>query len=163
MIIELGKINLGPIVFVADPSYSVNIWCAHTIENMLPGEYHCIANQVNKGDLGERIASLSIVHKDYVNKNLNFKCINAQIGVDSGCAGFWDYIEYIKIKRGTEEREKFFDAYYNAIINKKGDTIRGWGVVSRSGYGDGDYTLKIAHDEEHRNVVAATIDYILEE
>ena len=161
MIEKIGTLTLGPTVFVSDPSYSLNVWCTGTLTNMLPGTYHAMADIVDEGDWGERVASLTIIHENYLNKVFKFNDIdNVTIGVDSGCAGFFDLNEFSKVKSTEEERKKFFDLCYNATMQKNGDIIRGWGVVSMAGFGDGAYSLKIAFSEDVKNIIAASIDFI---
>ena len=38
---KIGKIKLSDKVRVSDPGYDMDVWCAGTIENVLPGNYLC--------------------------------------------------------------------------------------------------------------------------
>lgn len=171
--VSFGEITLGKKVQVTDPSYSLDVWCTKTIENMLPGEYGTFATVADRGMLGRRVSELMIVHKSVELGDLKFiKTVAGDIGVDSGNCGFFDY----KKLQEAKEADAKFEAEHNNIgpftnkwwsvsdnLRALGGTLDDWGVLSHSGYGDGGYDLYLAYDESGENVIAAKIVYLYNE
>lgn len=168
-IIEYGMLTLGEKVRVSDPCYDSDVWCACTLENMLPGKYKATALLVNTDDWGVRVAQLMICHEDYVNRNMPLGCITNKIGVDAGMCGFWDYDRF-KAAKEDENRRRAENSRYTSPFaeewmheltenQQQGGILKdGWGVASRSGYGDGCYGLYAARNRDDK-VVVAIIDY----
>jgi hypothetical protein len=120
---------------------------------------------------------LIAVHKDYeMDDDLRWKrCPGATIGVDSGQAGIFDLTYYRKDSVFENQESKFLNEY-RRNTNEEGEVWyahmcdrtlgnEGWGyfehgVVARSGFGDGAYTLYIAR--VNRKVVGICIDFEVE-
>ena len=77
----LGIIELNNKVRISDPCYSVDEWCAGTLENVLPGTYHCFYQKVDCGDWGTRIASIEVRHESYLDIEPT-EVTNIDVGVD---------------------------------------------------------------------------------
>ena len=173
--ISYGEIMLGKKVRVTDPGYALSVWCAKTIENMLPGKYDTFATIVNTGMLGRRVSELTIAHKSVELSDLKFiKIVTGDIGVDSGNCGFFDYDKFQEAKEADilyanehsiNDIGPFTNKWWAISDNLRalGGTLDDWGVLSHSGYGDGSYDLYLAYDESGENVIAAKIVYLYNE
>lgn len=179
----MSKIKLGSTVMVSDPCYTTETWCQAKIENVLQGEYNIHCEKYDTGDWGERCSLLIAFHKDYNINNLDWEIHPAEIGVDSGQAGIFDIASYRKDGMDIETPKVGYDGLpfdkLEEILKPQNDgddwylkmcklTLSssqwGWyesGVVSRSGYGDGGYTLHLAKDGD--KVVGFCIDFLVEE
>jgi hypothetical protein len=173
----MSKIKLGKEVMISDPCYVEPTWCQHKLKNVLPGEYSVYNKYFNAGNWGIRNSMLIAVHQDYeMVDNLRWKeCTGAVVGVDSGQAGIFDHAYYRKDSVFENQESKFLKEY--VVHNNEGGEIwyahmcdrtlgeEGWGhfehgVVSRSGFGDGSYTLYVARI--NRKVVGICIDFEVE-
>lgn len=104
---KLGKITLGPTVYVCDPAGILGEVVPCVLENLLPGRYVCqISRQQNdafhKAALYTRVVSLEIRHEDHfvlANEKMPFS-----VEVGSGEAGFFDagYIASAQIAKSGE-------------------------------------------------------------
>ena len=104
---EIGEIALFDKVRISDPCYDMDTWCAGTLEDVLPGIYHCFSQKVNTGRWGIRVASIEIRHKDYLDTNPK-EIQDIDVGVDSGTCGIYD-LEYFKnIKNNSEIYKKWY-------------------------------------------------------
>ena len=131
---HIGKIELGNTVDITDPCYDKGTWCRMTTECQ-PGLYTGIANVIDEGVWGERVAQL-FIFKDGI--ETGFSEIIGCIGVDAGLAGFFnnkpdykgdawmDFLVEANVFK-TKDKYNYDDNYY---ITKNG-------IFSKSGYGDG--------------------------
>ena len=159
-------IKLGNKVLVSDPSYENGTWCTGIVENVKEGNY--ITNVVYCEDshpfFYNRVAELDTILEG-VNKDfLNWEITEADIGVDSGQCGIYDY-ESVKDIIGTGESDEKDTFYGQACqctdVDEQYKELNGYGVVSRSGLGDGNYDLYIAKQDDQ--VVGIKVVYIVEE
>lgn len=168
-------INLGPEVYVTDPCYSVPTWCQKKLTNVLPGEW--VVSMIYD-ELGgsNRNAELYLIHKDYQStRGLSFDWLG-DFGVDSGQAGVFDAASYRDdaYAAGITTPELDFglpgdpvegDAWYSKMckFTLTGDNWGAYdaGVVSRSGWGDGEYPLYGA--EVDGKIVALQLVFISQE
>lgn len=152
----------GSKVIVSDPCYHYGTWCTSTVE-ILPGEYRYGVKKQNIPGWGVRVESISIIHKDY--NNVNWKLTTADIGVDSGQCGIFDY-ETNKDIIGTGEYDQKDTFYGKACTLTLSDDQFGVmdnsGIVSCSGFGDGSYDLYIAKNEQ-KQVIALKVVFITDE
>lgn len=173
----MNTIQLGKEVMVSDPCYSNDIWCQKKLTNVLPGEYVVTVDKKYTGDWGNRCSTLMVIHKDYVDKDIKWKCrVRGNIGVDSGQCGIFSMDTFRKdglevtIPETTINRDFFLpvrepgdDFYLKMCKLTLSDQLWGSyenGVVSRSGYGDGGYDLYVKTDK--RKVVGILIDFFVE-
>ena len=159
-------IKLGNKVLVSDPCYENGTWCTGTVENVKEGNY--ITNVVYCGDphpfLRNRVAELKAILEGVDEDFLKWEITEADIGVDSGQCGIYDY-ESVKDIIGTGESDEKDTFYGQACQCTDADEqykeLNGYGVVSRSGVGDGSYDLYIAKQDDQ--VVGFRVVYLNED
>lgn len=163
------KVSNGKVV-VTDPCYKRGTWCHGILDNLANGEWLAIARYSHEGGWGTRVAELEIrLHEP--EESGRRRClpdrergwINAafEVGVDSGQAGFFAEEHYPQGDCGDYGDESSFYGKACAATDDhgaQGGTIDGFGVVSRSGYGDGGYTCQSY--EEDGKIAAARIIFI---
>jgi len=175
-----ATIKLGKEVIVTDPSYDTETWCQAKLNNVLPGNYVVKCIKHDTGDFGVRNDKLIAIHESLSSINLKeWEIYPTEIGVDSGQAGIFDITEYRKdgmdievpsvaYDGGTFERfdamfarEGVGDDWYSKIckltLGQEGWGYFSSGVVARSGFGDGGYTLFIA--KRNGKIVGLMIDF----
>lgn len=131
-------LNLQNKVIICDPIYHPDTLCLHKVDNMLPGSYTCTCALLEFDD-DARVAYLLIHHQKYPSIR-GFKLISDIIGVDSAHAGFFDFDFYAAQFLSDEAYDKWLDessVHHDAVAK----IIQDKGVVSRTGYGDGLYSL----------------------
>jgi hypothetical protein len=152
------EVKSGAIV-CSDPCYSIPTWCQGIVENVKNGTWVANVIVTDEGDWGERIALLSISHKDIVEPEANIDIMNFVGGVDSGQFGFFDKDFYRNDELAKDLDKQDFGADYDV---QEGDTwyracskltlgeenwgVMSNGVVSSSGFGDGSYDVYGAKD-----------------
>lgn len=171
---EVGtfEVKSGKLV-VTDPCYDRGTWCMGTLENVKNGVWHAYTEHVDEGPWGKRVSKLVICHVDHPSDlGQRMERANFEVGVDSGQAGFFDDAVYPIGDRGEDgefNKDDFYDECCHATVGEdsrspksKGTDagiIRGAGVVSSSGFGDGSYDCLIFKNEAGE-VVAAEIEFI---
>ena len=123
---NLGTIELSDSVVVSDPCYDLGIWCS-AILKIKPGKYLGFMEKVNFGDKpweGIRVTNLWVIHEDYPDVYPNDLDEKADIGVDSGGAGIFDFDYYNKYHPvrdddgpGSQWYDRQFDLRYYYDIN----------------------------------------------
>lgn len=106
---ERGIITLSDTVRVTDPCYDMDVWCAGTIRNVLPGKFECFSQKTNKGNWEIRIANIEIRHKDYPDVEPTEYLSDIHIGVDSGQCGLFDKTYFSDICKNKETKDNFYD------------------------------------------------------
>lgn len=167
----IGTFNLGTKVMVSDPCYKLDTWCQCVLENVKSGIWEAYLKMVDTGMWGVRVAELVTISSEHCEKHLTIMDEHQEfeVGVDSGCAGVFDYEYYCKCHTKENINE---DWYEKQIIQQffPGD-VSTWqrsvftesnGVVSNSGYGDGGYDCYVARNTEGE-IVGIRIVYIIEE
>lgn len=143
-------IKLGSKVLVSDPSYEYPTWCTGTVENVKPGDYNTNVIYYKDTDnfFNGRVCELIAIHESYTDKDLPWQITEADIDVDSGQCGIFDF-EQVKDVIGTgewDEKDKFYAKACACTedAKKQYGEMGTYGVVSRSGVGDGSYDLYVA-------------------
>lgn len=110
--IEVGTITINRKVRVTDPCYNIYVWCATEVE-VLPGDY-----KVTMGMSENRIAWLQMQHvgSEVVG---SWEEDPADIGVDSGQAGFFDLQYYLDHQGNYDWYERVCNASYRKVPNPK--------------------------------------------
>lgn len=142
---HIGRFTLGNKVDITDPCYDKDVWCRMTVECQ-PGEYTGIANVIDEGDWGERVAQL-FIFKDGIETDDFVKI--GEIGVDAGLAGFFN------------NKQDFSDEEWYELCDKtrEGEAWQMYdGIFCQSGYGDGSYDVYANKDGS-----AFMIEFIYEE
>lgn len=176
-------ITLGKEVMVSDPSYTEPTWCQIKLTDVKPGVYDAYHKKYDTGDWGVRSSMLLVIHQDHTEDDLVWQQEEGEVGVDSGQAGIFSYETYRKDGlemvvptigydgRSFEWLESVYkdkkdgDDWY-LKMTKKTLTTEGWGsydqgLVSRSGLGDGGYSLYTARIDG--KVVAMSVDFAVED
>lgn len=178
--IQLGdfEVTSGKLA-VSDPCYSMDTWCKGILENVKNGTWKASVLRGEYREWGVRNHVLTIVHKDYheVEPHADHT-LNADIGVDSGQAGFFDLPvfenknnapadtklpDWIGNKPNSEGRwySMCCNATYDEDNNEHpGAGIIPGGVVTSSGVGDGSYTCQY-YTNGFGEVIKAIIDFHL--
>jgi hypothetical protein len=166
---EIGtfKINTQE-VMVSDPCYTIDSWCQGIIKPMVKGNYRAFVDISDEGDWGERVARLKIVHEEHSPKTECQERTNIDVGVDSGQAGFWDIVAYRNRQLVPEEyhyadhAERWYEMCCRGTDAEDKASVQPFGVVSRTGYGDGRYNCYVGRNARGL-VVAAEIVFIGDE
>jgi hypothetical protein len=158
-IFKLEPIEINGKVTISDPCYAPGTWCMAENIDVVPGIYIPL---VTVDRVSRRVTALEIVHYlEYEDDNHTTdysEPLSADIGVDSGQAGFYDsdyFVEHsIHVGKGTH------DDWYGDICQlttmAMADELYGAGtldascVVSQSGWGDGGYTCWVSRNEENK-------------
>lgn len=121
----VGKFELGNKVDITDPCYNKGAWCRMATD-CRPGTWYGYATISDKGEWGDRVATLCIYLDDRKDPEPFWELIG-NIGVDAGMAGFFrDKPDY------TDEEWYQFCSQFD---HRKRYTGLDYGVVSESGYG----------------------------
>lgn len=178
-----STITLGKEVMVSDPCYTEPTWCQIKLTDVKPGVYHAYHKEHDSGDWGVRSSMLLVIHQDHSEDELEWDQEDGEVGVDSGQAGIFSYETFRKDGLEMEVPTVGYDGrsfewldtlsradevggdWYTKMC-KKTLTTEGWGtydqgIVSRSGFGDGSYTLYTARIDGE--VVAMAVDFAVEE
>ena len=112
-------ITLGETVKVSDPCYSDMVWCTAKLSNVLPGEYKCSYAESDEGSWGLRISAIRVVHKDYQGTVPNILLSTADIGVDSGQAGIYDYAYYMRYRTPESKNQEWYERVCDITCGEK--------------------------------------------
>jgi hypothetical protein len=157
-------------VFVSDPCYDLDTECAKIIENVKNGNWGARIETVKVW--GERVSKLMCFHESIGSpRNLLFKIVSKDIGVDSGQAGVFD-IGHFKRDSDTDgfvreskdiicENEPWYSMCCDKTLSKNMAGIIPFGVVSSSGLGDGAYVCEVA--KRDNEVVAIQVTFLEDE
>lgn len=175
-LISLGefKVESGKL-FISDPCYKRDIWCASAVSNTKKGTWEAYIETKDEGEWGERISGLYAIHTDYsYNEVTEYPDCDSiiNLGVDSGQLGIFDYehfrddqqfdiyfeSKFVPNSECENEGDKFYGACCDITLSKLGAGVIPYGCVSSSGYGDGMYyALIYFHNNE---VVAVKVVFI---
>ena len=154
-----GTMKLGDAVRISDPCYSMDVWCAGTLENVKPGEYNCYVVLYDFGELGIRVASITAIHPDFDNDEFKQPPIlsDIDVGVDGGVCGIYD----LKYFERNQPDENWFDRIHEHACHNHfdGHVLDGQAFVSSSGFGDGSYSCFVRYNDDNQ-IVSVTIEYI---
>ena len=151
-------------VMVSDPYYVVGTWCQKIVKNVLPGKWVGLTLLSDEGDWGTRVAEMIAVNKSFKKelKNMSFRRVKADIGVDSGQCGFIELSDYKDYETNQNWYDRICNLTYDATgkdRDRRAGILDGSGVVSSSGYGDGGYELFVAKDE-NKKIIAMKVVFI---
>lgn len=156
-------IKLGNKVLVSDPCYENDIRCTEVVENVKEGNYTTNVAYWKDSDpvFNNRVAELEVILDGVDKDTLNWEITEADISVDSGKCGIYDYKSVKDIVGTGECNEK--DTFYGQACQctdakEQYSELNSYGVVSRSGIGDGSYDLYIA--KQDNQVVGIKIVYL---
>lgn len=164
---------VGPVTFssgkvmVSDPGYNIGTWCQYVLENVKTGTWMTTKTSSDEGQWGIRTASIEAYIDEAPNDNDYELESNADIGVDSGQAGFFELDGYNNTKlfgdklmpvypafepkpdddKEQQEIDTFYGICCEITLNRKTGVLP-YGIVSDSGYGDGSYDLFVRRDTD---------------
>lgn len=164
--VKIGQIQLGNSVRVSDPCYDMNVWCAGTLENILKGVYNAYVKiQDNKDGWGRRITELSVCHSCHRFRSSKKEMVGS-VGVDSGTCGIYDLEYYEEHHYDDSIDEEWYSKHVceSAFWKKpyQSSLLDGKGVMSCTGYGDGQYSVYVKKNEIGQ-IYQITIVYIYED
>ena len=162
MKVELGWVLLENKVHVTDPCYTLDTWCAAWYMLVKPGVYECNIDVVDLPDWGTRVASLQVLHREHEPvTDLLCQAYGITIGVDSGQCGIFNPSSHTKLS--DMNAPYGYSAVCDATIAHRAAILDNHGaVVSRTGYGDGGYTL-YTYVDSNDDIVGLEIVYIYED
>jgi len=166
-IINLGYINLSNKVVVSDPCYPRGTWCMFMDMAVKPGRYAAFISKKDEGVSGIRVASLIVVHTDFVKAlKVDWEPYDGYLGENTGQCGIFDNAVYPAKGKPIGEYgdlESFYGECCNLTFSKDdGGILKNCdGIVSASGYGDGSYKLCCQYHDGER--IALMIDYYVED
>jgi len=163
--IQDTKLQLGSFecvsgkLIVSDPCYDRPTIGQAVMTKCKKGTWNSFANKgiIHSPDWGNRVKSLTAVHEDYTNKQLNWNLSDVGIGVDSGQAGVFEERFYKndsitsgvirKCKEAICEDEPWYSLCCDRTLHVDSAGTIPYGVVSSSGTGDGCYRCFIAIED----------------
>ena len=89
----MNQITLSENVMVSDPCYTPDTWCQTKLNNVLPGRYNVEVEKSDEGDWGTRVQSITIIHEDYNDGQVDWDD-HSSLGVDSGQCGIFCMTSY---------------------------------------------------------------------
>lgn len=166
-----GYIDLSGKVIVSDPCYKRNSNYNAKDITVKPGKYAAYIIKADVQDWGTRVAYLLVVHDSNI-KALQSGWVPYDDGmgdgiwVNSGQCGIFDDTIYpqddVSVGDYDDESTFYGKCCKLTLGDKKGDILKnGKGVVSSSGFGDGEYELLCKYHEGE--CVALMIDFDLVE
>jgi len=115
----------SPRMRVTDPCYTVGVWCAGVLENVLPGTWLAekyIATAAETG-WGDRIKELRVFHEQFPH-TAAIELTDIDVGVDSGQAGFFDDSEYPRGDTTGEYGD--LNTFYGKVCAGTAGAVREW-------------------------------------
>lgn len=172
----IGEFECGEKMFASDPCYQRVEYTdrSSAVIPVVPGTWKTSVVTSDEGSWGNRVAELYAYHKEseddgYMNP-WNWEYFSS-CGVDSGQLGFFDYKKYPIGVNGYEaeydDEENWYkkacnETYIEKNPNKKFGIVEGMGVNSSSGFGDGEYEIFVARNNDDE-VVAVKAVFIPED
>ena len=159
-IIKLGSFSVSSNqIVVTDPSFDYDEFGTITLKEVLAGKYFGKIETVALFD-HSLVSALKICHSDYQHQDLEF-AYQGRIDVDSGQAGFFDKIYFIKNQSGEIGNLATLYGLSCSITSspKQAGITHKKGVVSSSGFGDSFYPVFVAKNSANK-IVSAFINFI---
>jgi hypothetical protein len=169
----MNQITLSENVMVSDPCYTPDTWCQTKLNNVLPGRYNVEVEKSDEGDWGTRVSSITVIHEDYTDGQVDWDD-HSSLGVDSGQCGIFCMTSYRNDELSEsittptldnpfvipfrEDGDKWYEKICHFTLDKQQWGLYDTGVVSSSGFGDGQYPLEVMEDGD--KVVGIKITYL---
>ena len=140
-----NMIKLKDKVACTDPCYDLDTWCQHIHENMKEGDYIPSIMITDNGTDGTRVALIMIEHVNEVVHRHTFndfvKVEGANIGVDSGQAGFFEHDKWLEQHINKETFEAFYEK--TSLTKKNVMTMNNETTLSPEEICKDDYIFKV--------------------
>ena len=170
----MNQITLSENVMVSDPCYTPDTWCQTKLDNVLPGRYNVEVEKSDEGDWGTRVSSITIIHEDYTDGQVDWDD-HSSLGVDSGQCGIFCMTGYRNDELSesittpdvnfnlsdyghSQVGDKWYEKMCRFTLDKQQWGVYDTGVVSSSGIGDGQYPMEVMEDDG--KVVGIKITYL---
>jgi len=164
MIKKIGKFNTeSDILRITDPCYDKTVWCSGILQNCNIGKWTSFIKYSDEKKFGNRVSENIAIFGDesienvldIINNN-SWKDSGIDVGVDSGQCGIFDDSKYPKTKDEIGEWGDKSSFYGNCCditdTNELGGNLV-FGVVSRTGFGDGSYVCLYSTKDDKINAV----------
>ena len=169
----MNQITLSENVMVSDPCYTPDTWCQTKLTNVLPGKYNVDVQKSDEGSWGTRVSSITVIHEDYSDTDDWEQ--HSECGVDSGQCGVFCMTSYrndelsegittpdVNFNLGDYGHSQVGDKWYEKMcrftLSENQCGLYDTGVVSSSGYGDGQYPLDVMMDGD--KIVGMRLEYL---
>lgn len=164
----IGTFETTGKLWVSDPCYDIKTRCTHTLEHVSPGTWNASILFGSAGTLhghpDSRVFEIIVEHAEsrQIASTLDWEHVDADIGVDSGQAGFFDYEKRVTIGDDPDtHKNPVWNDYYDNVcslthVEGKRDPVydwrhswgwggihENWAAVASSGFGDGGYDLYV--------------------
>jgi hypothetical protein len=134
---------------ISDPCYDDLSWCSGELP-AVNGTWSAMYGEIDEASWGKRVAWLIAYTGPVPSVNFGWFKTDIDVGVDSGQAGIFDarYYRDDELAKGVElhepddaicEDEPWYSLCCDRTCNDNMAGIIPYGVVSRSGFGDGGY------------------------
>ena len=157
MFAEAMRINSGNLI-VTDPCYEVG---SYNVEvPAVNGRWKVFDVTENHGSWGWRVEQLTALHEDWFGAKVEDTYEDEYlIGVDSGQAGIFDF-DYFKDSKKHGESTFYNECCDITLKDNIGIIKDKLGVVSSSGFGDGEYLVTVTKDRKTGDAVQVNIKFI---
>lgn len=151
----MKEIKLNNSVIITDPCYGLKEYPNPStniiINNMKSGTYKTNIHVSDEGMWGNRVAALEIIHIDHNPLDDSIEVVSldscecvGSVCVDSGQMGIYDYDYYKSVSNDDGVEDNWYDEICKLTLSQEmSGTKDDLCVVSRTGYGDGDYDVYI--------------------
>lgn len=162
---DLGsfEVTSGRII-VSDPCYAKDIWCCNELKNAQNGTWSAYAVYDNSS-IYAIIQKLVIECDDAGHIQEGMEMAPFTVGVDSGQAGFFDAVHYRDERvidpdcNSSAYAELWYKHCCEITLARFPAGVLPFGVVSSSGYGDGEYNCYLQKSDQGK-VIRVSIDFV---
>jgi hypothetical protein len=162
MLVGTFEVKSGAL-FVSDPCYTKDTWCAKKLENVKNGTWIGHIEISDEGSWGKRVALLSAHHSETESSSYGNLYQSFEVGVDSGQMGIFDYDAHPNETGEFDGSGSLYDRICNMTCNNKNSAgVVEHGVVSSSGFGDGGYEGRAFTDSTGK-IVRVEVEFIGED
>lgn len=168
----MKEIKLSNKVIITDPCYGIQDYPnPHTklvLDNVKEGIYKVNVLYSDEGVWGKRVAALEVINKQNDLSGTNLHMIDrlelvGSVCVDSGQMSISDYNYYKTLCNAVGEiDDSWYDVFCALTLSAdQFGVIDNSSVVSRTGYGDGDYAVVIGY--WNKEIVYISVRFIVED
>lgn len=168
----MKEIKLSNKVIITDPCYGIQDYPnPHTklvLDNVKEGVYKVNVLYSDEGTWGKRVAALEVINKQNDLSGTNLHMIDrlelvGSVCVDSGQMSISDYNYYKTLCNAVGEiDDSWYDVFCALTLSAdQFGVIDNSSVVSRTGYGDGDYAVVVGY--WNKEIVYISVRFIVED
>lgn len=141
--------SVSGVFIVSDPCYRKSLKIQAVLDNVKKGKWFGFSGYNEGGTVMELYAfhSSEIIERDFPKVTIEWNEFG-KLGTDSGQMGIYEEKEYrndeiIDFETNFLKKEKWYSAVCETTLSERGSGVMKNSFSSRSGYGDGLYTLFI--------------------